>query len=965
MFFGRSRDAARAIDRLKSAAERGRPFLLVLGPSGSGKSSLARAGLAPRLIAPGVVETIDLWRAAIFRPNDRATPIELLAFALYDFAGGPGGLPELKDGDYATAEEFLAPLRAGGGGAATKPIEKALARAAAEERRRQGSERAARPALLLVVDQLDDLFTASLAPSERDIFVDLLAALIETRLVWIVVTLRAALYEDFLLDPKLAALKQAGATYELGFPNAEDLAEIVRAPALAAGLAYEKGADGETLDERLLRDAAQSDALPLLQFTLQRLFEERRVEDGRATLTFAAYEAGGGIGGAIDRAAQRALAGLGEAEVAALPRLLRRLAAPIRDAGLVAKGRLALTIKPAALAEVAGDPASRRLVEALIEARILLVSVEGAAPVVRLAHQRVLESWSEARAIVAGQADFYRIRAEVADQAARWAAGGRRADLLLAPGLALAEAESIAGRHGDEPPRDERDFVAISGQRARRRQRLTFAAAVVFALAAVASIALGLVAKREATKAEENFQVARQAANGLVVDIAEGLRNVEGMPATTVKRILATAKLVVDRLAANAPGDADLGESRAEMLRQFALNYSALGDLGDASDYAAAAVAEARRIVVRRPGVVSQRLLAACLTALGRAQQGRGALADGRATYDEAIAIGQAMAAADKLGGQEVAARALIGLADLEVVGGDMAKGLQAANRGLALARALSTVDPANPTWRNLLATALERGGNIDAGIVTAYSGPTQLDPALLPSLPGVDHAAALAAFTESGAIYRDLAAKDPTDTNVRFRLETILLRLGDLKVVTGDLAGALAAHKEALAISSDLLSSDPGNANWKRRVEVNHEKLHRVYMAERDFAAALAESEEALQIGMRLAGLDLANLIWRRDLCNDQRLLGAAQRSLKRQAESEASTPRRSPPVATLRRATPPIRSSRSNSPSPSTKRARGGPPTPRRRCGGKRSPGSTNWRGPARCRKRRRIGHRSLAIG
>ena len=891
VFFGRSRDAARAIDRLTGAAERGRPFLLILGPSGSGKSSLARAGIAPRLIAPGVVETIDLWRVAILRPSDRATPIESLAFALFEATSAACGLPELKEGDYANADDFAALLRAGGG-AAIKPIEKALARAATEDQRRHGSDHAPRPALLVVVDQLDDLFVASLTREDRGAFVDVLAALIETRSVWVVATLRAALYEDFLVDPKLAALKDSGVTYDLGFPVAEDLAEIVRAPALAAGLDYEKAANGETLDERLLRDAAYSDALPLLQFTLQRLFEERWVEDGRASLTFAAYEANGGIDGAIDQAARRALAGLVETEVAALPRLLRRLATPIRGSGFAAKGRFALAIKPAPLAEVAGDAASKRLVEALVEARILLVSVEANTPVVRLAHQRVLESWAQARAIVENQAEFYRIRGEVADQAQRWAAGGRRADLLLAPGLALAEAESVAERFGDELDATEREFVTVSGRRARLRQRLTFAAAVVFAVVAVASVALGLVAKREATKAEENYQVARQAANGLIVDIAEGLRNVEGMPATSVKRILATAKTVVDRLASNAPDDPDIGESRAQMLRQFALNYSSLGDLADASAYASAAVAEARRVLAQRPGAASQKLLAAGLTALGRVEQGRGALDDGRTADDEAIDIGKAMAAtpSQQTAGEEIEARALIGLSDLEVVGGDMTKGLDAAHRSLDLARALSAAEPANTIWRELLATALERGGNINAGVVTAYSGPTQLDPALPPGLPGVDHTAALAAYAESSAIYRDLSAKDPTNTDFRFRLETVLLRIGDLDVAMEDLAGALAAQKEALSISSDLLSTDPSNADWKRRVEVNHEKLHRVYVAERDFASALSESEDALEIGMRLAELDPGNLTWRRDLCSDQRQVAAAKRGLKRAAESATS---------------------------------------------------------------------------
>ena len=117
---------------------------------------------------------------------------------------------------------------------------------------------------------------------------------------------------------------------------------------------------------------------------------------------------------------------------------------------------------------------------------------------------------------------------------------------------------------------------------ARYSQQLTniiAAAAGVFALVAIAAAALGLVARREATRAEESYRIARDAADSLVVDIAQGLRAVEGMPTASVRRILDTAKGVVERLVEAAPDDLDLGMSRVLMQRQFAVNYVAIGDL--------------------------------------------------------------------------------------------------------------------------------------------------------------------------------------------------------------------------------------------------------------------------------------------------------------------------------------------------------------------------------------------------
>ena len=104
VFFGRGGDIIHAVDALKDAAERGHPFLLLVGSSGSGKSSLARAGLAPRLTTPGVVSAVDRWRVAVMRPGERKGEAVLaLAQRLFeapndippDEEGRPAALPEL------------------------------------------------------------------------------------------------------------------------------------------------------------------------------------------------------------------------------------------------------------------------------------------------------------------------------------------------------------------------------------------------------------------------------------------------------------------------------------------------------------------------------------------------------------------------------------------------------------------------------------------------------------------------------------------------------------------------------------------------------------------------------------------------------------------------------------------------------------------------------------------------------
>jgi len=496
VFFGRSRDITKAIDRLKDAAEKGCPFLLVDGASGAGKSSLVRAGLVPRLTAAGVVPSVDIWRVAVMRPAEIVgDPFAALARALLvaesDLPeaeqGRPPALPELSASDFPRADD-LAALLAHADASAPKPILSTFSAIEQTAREKEGYSRAVKVALLLVVDQLDELFGADIGNDIRARFAQLLGLLARSGRVWVIATLRADLFDHFLSQKDLKQLKDDGSSYDLAPPDAAALAEIVRAPAAAAGLVYESDTKtGERLDERLLADAERADLLPLLQFTLNQLFEARERRDHGGQLTFAAYRALGGLEGAVEKEAEAAFARLGATEQARLPRLLRELVAPAGDATMTA-ARAAFDIRPVPLADAAYDEASARLVQALIDARILLSSGEGGQATVRLAHARVLDSWQRASKIVADNADFYRIRAEVEEQRRRWDAAGRRRDLLIGRGRPLAEAESIVRNFSGELPTATREFVRRSGRRARLMQTLTAAAAVIFA--AVAGVAV-------------------------------------------------------------------------------------------------------------------------------------------------------------------------------------------------------------------------------------------------------------------------------------------------------------------------------------------------------------------------------------------------------------------------------------------------------------------------------------------
>ena len=487
VFFGRSHDTTRAVDLWREAGSGGSPFLLVVGASGSGKSSLARAGLVPRLTTPGVVKEVDVWRIAVMRPGDSpAGPFMALAAAvMQDETGLPkeeegrgAALPEIGQGDSRTPAEFASVLRHADA-AAVKPIVNALSRVAASEHDRERYGREVRCDLVLLIDQLDELFAASVSETERTGFIEFIAVLVETGRIWVGATLRADFYARMLEQPALRKLKELGATYDVAPPGPVELAEIVRAPAAAAGLVFEAdAATGERLDARLLRDADRPDMLPLVQLALSRLFEGREKVGDETRLPLRVYESLGGLKGIVNEGGETALASLGDAEKARLPRLLRQLAVPAQDQDGTAKG--ALTIRAVPLAQAVPDEAARKLVDALVTARLLTTSGIEADAQVRLAHQRVLEDWGRARTVVAESADFYRIRADLEESRHKWETGKRRGELLLARGLPLAEAESIVGKYGDELAPEVRAHVRASRQRANRAQMIGWSVAAVF-----------------------------------------------------------------------------------------------------------------------------------------------------------------------------------------------------------------------------------------------------------------------------------------------------------------------------------------------------------------------------------------------------------------------------------------------------------------------------------------------------
>ena len=359
VFFGRTRARNELRELLARQVARGSAFVLVVGASGSGKSSLVKAGLLADLELQGMVGRVALVRHAVLRPSDGST--DLLG-ALAAAIMSPTALPELAalQCDHATLKELLraAPAQA------KLPIRQGLAAAG----QAAGLTEIAEARLLLIVDQLEELFTLDAvdAPA-RDAFVAALEALATSGLVWVVATMRSDFFDRLETMPRLLALSGGEARYVLAPPEPAEIAQIIMQPAREAGLRFEVDAGRALALDEVIRHAAARDAgaLPLLSFLLDQLWQ-RRSDTG--TLTFAAYAALGGLEGALGRRAEEAFASQPPEVQAALPAILRALVAVGQGPNATVSGRSApLSMFPA------GTPAGA-LVRAFLhpEARLLV-----------------------------------------------------------------------------------------------------------------------------------------------------------------------------------------------------------------------------------------------------------------------------------------------------------------------------------------------------------------------------------------------------------------------------------------------------------------------------------------------------------------------------------------------------------------------------------------------------------------
>lgn len=341
VYFGRSRDVAAVLKRMV-----GNRLQVIAGASGSGKSSLVKAGVLPKL-RDNALPPSARWHRVVMRPT--AEPFLAMAEALIN------GIPALK-GDpllYVERCEKLASTLQKGPDTLDRTLRGVL---------QAGEE------VILFIDQFEELFT--LADAGITSFMSLLKT--PSDYIRVLLTIRSDFYDTLLphLEEELRA-----STFTLAKPSPLALLDMVKRPAEVAGLEFEDG-----LAEQIVEDAGtDAGSLALIAYTLDELFEASRERKSR-TLTTADYKSLGGVQKVIGTRAGQVFDKLGLAEPEKTMQRVFHALVTVDDRS---------TRQTAARDQFADDDEAERLIDAFVNAR-LFISDKGQ---LEVAHEALLREW--------------------------------------------------------------------------------------------------------------------------------------------------------------------------------------------------------------------------------------------------------------------------------------------------------------------------------------------------------------------------------------------------------------------------------------------------------------------------------------------------------------------------------------------------------------------------------------------
>lgn len=509
VYYGRNAAVKNLLARLSDQFTKKRPFTLIIGPSGSGKSSLVHAGLLPRLLnnkGANGVHAID-YASIDIADIQTAQIVEELAACMLDWDINDAPLFEGESADSLAAKLKRDP----------KPV---IHLAKTKLTTASQYNNVAFPCYVIVLDRLEAyLATNHVDSTQKEAVFTLLEALAESGFILMLLVCRNDFYHHLAAYPTLMKNKERGAHFDLTPPSASELSQMIRLPAIAAGLEWEEDNHTDvTLDDIILTDAAaEPNCLPLLQYTLQELYLQRTAN----LLQVSTYKQLGGIEGAIGHKAEQLYQQMPALVKTALDRVLPLIVTLTQDGSN-------LTSRTALWSELSNDN-EKNFVELMVEHRLFVSHLYQDKACFKVAHEAVLRRWQRVQGWIQQHQSALVSKGRLEQQTKQWLQDNKSKAFLLTQGKPLTDALALNADTSLTLTNDELALIRASQKTVQRKRVIRGVTFAALACLTVVSFGAMLQSQQSQQLAERKRLEAENLMGYMIGDFANKLRSVKRM----------------------------------------------------------------------------------------------------------------------------------------------------------------------------------------------------------------------------------------------------------------------------------------------------------------------------------------------------------------------------------------------------------------------------------------------------
>ncbi|MDR2234311.1 MAG: hypothetical protein LBE56_14460 [Tannerella sp.] len=436
IFFGRRHTINLIEEKVNHLLPDKAPSLIILGESGSGKSSLVRAGLLPDMIEYEWIENTK-WKWFDLMPSQ--------------FRGN------IYQGIRSKLGEAFPVL-----------LEKEIGKDLMMGKEVNFSHLAdilpsnSHESVLFFIDQFEEVFTDPLITEEERLRTfNLLRGMVATRKIWMIFSMRNDFYHRFIAYPQLSELKNDSIVFDLPNILRSELQEIVEEPAKKAGLRWEVNEQGMSLNKTIIHDINKGvDDLPLIEFALSELYNLR---DGNNVLTFKAYEEIGKIDGAVVKYVDNFHLTLTEKEKELFYQILSALIAPSVE------NKNVYVRKTALLKDLQKSELHKQLIDRLINKHILISGKdEKNEATVTIVHEILISSWKVIQDWIGQEKFFIDTNNHYENLSKYWIEHYKPGEELLQGNETIKQSEYFLCSWVNNISRNVKDFLFTSIKKKRR-----------------------------------------------------------------------------------------------------------------------------------------------------------------------------------------------------------------------------------------------------------------------------------------------------------------------------------------------------------------------------------------------------------------------------------------------------------------------------------------------------------------